>query len=157
MDKILITYGTRALSQRVAKRFDGHFSFLFATCEPFPDLLEGKGYCKMPKPEGNSYEHMLLDISLSNDVKYILPMDESEYERLSEVKVLYAEYGVEILIPEIKQGAQHGKFSHQPDPNLDLQLIIKGRNVEEKIIKYDSDLSGLFVIGDKGELLNVVV
>lgn len=157
MDKILITYGTRPLSQRVAKRFGSCFSFLFATSEPFPDVLESKGYCKIPKSDESSYEHMLLDISLSNDVKYILPMDHSESERLSKVRVLYAEYGIEILIPEVKQDGQYVKICHQPDPNLDLRLIIKGKDVETNKTEHAIDLSGVFVSGHEGELYKVVI
>lgn len=110
MNKVLITYGTRALSQRIGKYFSKSFEFLYATCEPFPDVLIDKGYIPIANYDSSSYAHQILDACLSHNIEYVLPMTDGEIKALIGVKQLFLEYDINILNLE----------SISDDPKLDI-------------------------------------
>jgi len=75
MKKILITFGTRPLAMRIAKRLGADFEILYASSEDIPELLLASGkYAKIPKGLLPTFAHEILKLSLDQQVDYVLPL-----------------------------------------------------------------------------------
>ncbi|WP_041537024.1 ATP-grasp domain-containing protein [Pseudopedobacter saltans] len=57
----------------------------------------------IPNEDSASYAHQLLSLCLSNNIEYVIPLKENEVFALSEAKVLFSEYDIQVLIPTLKQ------------------------------------------------------
>lgn len=124
MKKILITYGTRALCQRIGKYFSKSYEFLFATCEPFPNVLLEKGYIPIADYNSTSYAHQVLDACLSHNINYVLPMTDAEIKALIGVRQLFLEYDIEILNLESISDDPQLDICYNPPVNGQMLLIL---------------------------------
>lgn len=57
----------------------------------------------IPSADSSSYAHELLSFCLNKDIQQVIPLRKKEVEALAEAKVLFAEYGIELLIPDLLQ------------------------------------------------------
>ncbi len=142
MKKILITFGTRPLAMRIAKRLGTDFEILYASSEDIPELLLASGkYAKIPKGLLPTFAHEILKLSLDQEVDYVLPLGGFELEPLSTAKVLFEEYQISVLVPGKQQ--------------LPYKLLSKGNNLLDST-RFDRPLDGLFVTSDSGEDLALI-
>ncbi len=155
---ILITYGTRALAQRVAKLLEDRFQIFFASSEEIPQLLlKSAHYLKIPAALLPTYAHELLKISLDHEIDYILPLGRTEISTLMESEVLFEEYNVTILAPKREVLAEIPAFE-DPDRNMRVMLLENSLDLlTDSKINIPADLSGLVISSDEGEEYALVV
>ncbi|MGJ1235425.1 MULTISPECIES: hypothetical protein [Sphingobacterium] len=155
MKKILITFGTRPLAMRIAKRLGTDFEILYASSEDIPELLLASGkYAKIPKGLLPTFAHEILKLSLDQEVDYVLPLGGFELEPLSTAKVLFEEYQISVLVPG-KQQLETIPVMENPPAELPYKLLSKGNNLLDST-RFDRPLDGLFVTSDSGEDLALI-
>lgn len=95
---ILVTEGTSASTQRLAKQLLALWSVHFASADSVPQvLLRTHKYHQLPAITSDVFIHELLKLSLDLEVGYILPLHPDEKRVLHHSIQLFKEYGVEIL------------------------------------------------------------
>ncbi|WP_400262380.1 hypothetical protein ACFX5U_02150 [Sphingobacterium sp. SG20118] len=149
--RILITFGTRGLGQRIAKLLGDKFDIFFASSEEIPSLLIGSGkYFKVPTGLMPTYAHEILKISLDNQIDYILPLGGFEFEPLAEAKVLFEEYGIKVIVPA-QDVLQDYFIIENPPKDLSLTILVNGKSLIDDFSTPDTRLDGLFVVSDSGD------
>lgn len=148
MQKILITYGTRPLAQRVANMIKEKYEVQFATSESIPSVLQ-KQYIPIPTGVNPTFAHELLKLCLDNQISYLLALGFKELETLSEAKLLFEEYDIHLLGPDLEELKELFVLQN-PNKGLELQLVHHGVNVLDGLpVAYIG--SGLMVLSDEGE------
>lgn len=149
--RILITFGTRGLGQRIAKLLEHEFDVFFASSEEIPSLLLNSGkYFKIPAGLMPTYAHEVLKISLDQHIDYVLPLGSYEFEPLSEAKVLFEEYDIKVIVPS-HYVLQDYFVIENPSKELSLVLLIAGKSLLNDFETVDSSMDGLFIISDSGD------
>jgi len=155
MKKILITFGTRPLAMRIAKKLGADFEILYASSEEIPELLLKSGnYAPIPKGLLPTFAHEVLKLSLDRQIDYVLPLGGFELEALSEAKVLFEEYQISVLVPD-KDLLDTIPIMENPPADLSYILLSKGKNLFDSAT-YEKSLDGLFVASDSGEDLALI-
>lgn len=150
MKKILITFGTRPLAMRIAKKLAGKFEVLYASSEEIPELLLKSGnYESIPKGLLPTFAHEVLKLSLDQQVDYVLPLGVFELEPLAEAKVLFEEYQIAVLVPD-KDMLGTFPIIENPPAELPYVLLSKGNNLLEDDVA-ENTLDGLLVRSDSEE------
>jgi len=148
MKKILITYGTRPLAQRIAKSLVDKFEVKFATSESVPSVLMQQYYA-IPNAANPTFSHELLKLCLDNQIDYLLPLGFKELESLSEAKLLFEEYDIWLIGPDTEE-LKHTFVLSNPNKDLEVMVIDRGVNlIDGKAVELDG--SGLIVFSDEGE------
>lgn len=150
MDKILISFGTRPLAQRVGHLLSEKFQIVYATCEPFPALLKQQAYQVIPEAEASTYAHEILKLCLDAGIHYVLPLGLSELKPLQEARLLLEEYGVSLLIPE--DLAAYPQM-HSPVKELPIAVYNKGVDMCAGKSLPHTDFSGLGLLSDSEDSL----
>ena len=133
MDKILITYGTRPLAQRVSKLLASKYAVVYGSSEIFPDVLLKGDYRKIPTGLNPTFAHELLKLCLDEGCRFILPLGKQELAALHQARVLFSEYGVNVLIPE---NIDEMLILENPEQGLPLQVfndgvdLVSGRKID---------------------------
>lgn len=155
MKKILITFGTRPLAMRIAKRLGADFEIVYASSEDIPQLLLASGkYAKIPKGLLPTFAHEVLKLSLDQQVDYVLPLGGFELEPLAAAKVLFEEYQISVLVPD-KDLLETIPIMENPPAELPYKLLSKGNNLLDSTT-FERSLDGLFVASDSGEDLALI-
>lgn len=155
MKKILITFGTRPLAMRIAKRLGADFEILYASSEDIPELLLASGkYAKIPKGLLPTFAHEILKLSLDQQVDYVLPLGGFELEPLAAAKVLFEEYQISVLVPD-KDLLETIPVMENPPADLPYRLLSKGNDLFDSAT-FERSLDGLFVASDSGEDLALI-
>jgi hypothetical protein len=150
MKKILITFGTRPLAMRIAKKLSNRFEVLYASSEEIPELLLKSGnYVSIPKGLLPTFAHELLKLSLDQQVDYVLPLGGFELEPLAEAKVLFEEYQISVLVPD-KDILEAFPIIENPPADLPYVLLSKGADLLGAG-GYGNTLDGLLVSSDSEE------
>jgi hypothetical protein len=150
MKKILITFGTRPLAMRVAKRLAKSYSILYASSEEIPALLLQSGnYVRIPKGLLPTFAHEVLKLSLDQQVDYVLPLGDLELEPLAEAKTLFEEYQIAVLVPD-KDKLKETHVIENPPAELPYVLLYKGTDLFGGDT-HEHTSEGLFVASDSGE------
>lgn len=145
MERILITSGISAFSQRVAKLFPEEDLF-FADSSPIPaPFIKSGRYISIPSPEKASFVHEILKACLDLSINKLLPLKETELMPLAKNSALFEEYGIVILVPGFESLNNIPKLINPTRTNCN-ELIVK-QSVYDK-----SGIYGVFKKGDQGEL-----
>lgn len=159
---VLITQGITPFAQRIATRFFPQWKVVFASSAEVPQLLLDTGrHFLIPTSEHSSFIHEMLKMCLDHQVDHILPLDRGEAIRLSGAKVLFSEYGIDVLAsdPEIME---EWPVMVQPPRGLDLVIVSKGdvlvptSGMEGAIwpggtLNFTQQYAGVFCFNDDGE------
>jgi hypothetical protein len=149
--RILITFGTRGLGQRIAKLLENEFEILFASSEEIPSLLLSSGkYFKLPAGLMPTYAHEVLKISLDHQIDFVLPLGGFEFEPLAAAKILFEEYGIKVIVPA-QDVLQDYFIIENPPKELSLELLVNGKSLIGDFKTAHTDLDGLFVVSDSGD------
>lgn len=146
MKKILITYGTRPLAQRVKQLVEHLFDVHFATCEEIPSIL-AKNYTSIPTGSNPTFAHEVLKLSLDLGIDYILPLGKQELLPFAEAKILFEEYAIEVLVPS-KDKLEELFILENPNKEMGLDVFIDGRSIIQNRTLDLADFSGLGVVSD---------
>ena len=105
--KLLITGGTALIPLKLLKAFESA-EVVLADYGDVP-MLHSKAYQMMslgPKNE-EIIAHNLLTVCLDAGVDWVLPLHAFELEALAKAKVLFAEFGIRLLLPDQEVLAQY--------------------------------------------------
>jgi hypothetical protein len=102
MNNILITSGTSAFTQRVAELFPKS-NIIFADSKPIPSVFLANGkYIAIPSSQKASFVHEMLAICLDLSIHKLLPLNDGELIPLAKNKILFEEYGITVLVPDLE-------------------------------------------------------
>ena len=104
---------------------------------------------KFPSEKSISFAHELLSFCLDQNIQKIYATRAGELLPLMESKVLYAEFGIEIELPDLNQRFTINNFKTQADSftNLSTQLLFSGYP-NQKLAIGNANLNGDFIIID---------
>lgn len=145
MNRILITNATHSLGLRVAKLLAENFEIIYATSDELPVFMQDK-YMKIPKGVNPTFAHEMLKLALDTNAQYILPLQLSEIESLSESLLLFEEYGIRVICPT---KAQLLALEILPNPAKELPLSVlfnKQNLLDNKAVEIE--INGLGVLSD---------
>jgi len=147
MQKLLITFGTRPLAQRIAKLIQSQYDVKFASSEEVPSFLAAN-YSKIPTGINPTFAHELLKLCLDKQIDYLLPLGLSEVQSLSETKLLFEEYGIHVLSPD-KSDLEDIFVLENPASTIELLICEKGKSIHsDKTLEFE--VSGLLTVSDDG-------
>lgn len=127
--KVLITYGTRPLAQRVAKLLEGRYGVLFGSADDIPEVLVQTGnYVRLPGAHTAAFEHVLLRVCLDNGIDVVIPLGGEEIDLLARTKPLFAEYGIAVWVPDPAPGESLARLVN-PERRLPLVVLDHGMAV----------------------------
>jgi len=157
--KLMITQGTSAFAQRVARQIQQSSTTVqvyFGAADELPKVLESTGkYIRISSFSDASFVHQLLKSALDLELNYVLPLDYSECRELSEATMLFEEYGITLLMPNLENWSEENLLLNPPSA-LGLQLIINGHTFpapsERTMTESSEKLSGLYSLSDDGEM-----
>ena len=148
MQKLLITFGTRPLAQRISKMLQDKFEILFSTSEEVPSFL-ASNYLKIPTGVNPTYAHEILKLSLDRQVDHVLPLGLSEIQTISEAKILFEEYGIQLLCPD-RETLEEVFVLENPNSSVELSLFFNGISLNNTKDFYGG-ISGLYAVSDEGD------
>lgn len=147
MERVLITSGISAFSQRVAKLFpDGELFFADSSPIPAPFIKSGK-HIPIPSPEKATFIHEVLKICLDLSITKLLPLKEGELMPLAKSIALFEEYGVSILVPSVESLNTISKVINPTRVNCP-EIIVK-----QQAMHNEQNISGIFKKWDEGEII----
>lgn len=153
MEKIIITFGTRPLAQRLSNLLQDTYEVLFATSEDLPSFL-GSRYGKIPTGLNPTFAHELLKLGLDQEANYILPLGLAEIQTLSDSKILFEEYGIQVLCPD-RNDLETLFVLENPNAQLGMHLLNKGESLLGEPIP-ETVLTGLFAADDDGDSVALI-
>lgn len=124
--RILITHGTRPFAQRVGQLLQDRYTVQFGSSEAMPQVLVETGnYLVLPGAGTPAFEHELLKACLDNRIDVLLPLGEREIQLLSRAQQLFAEYGIDIRVPDaVDSGAMN--LIRNPERRFPLRILDQG-------------------------------
>jgi hypothetical protein len=97
---ILITSALSAQAHQLKGKINaGHIILGDYNDLPAFMLAQGK-MIKLPGPQSTSYAHQMLTLCLDNEIDILYVLDDKEAVILLESKQLFAEYNIDIQIPD---------------------------------------------------------
>ena len=148
MKRILITFGTDALAQRIGKLLADQYTVLYASSQPFPDILLKQHYRKLPTASNPTYVHEVLKLALDDSIDYILPLGQGELQALHEARILFEEYGINLLMPT---SLEEVLIAEKPAKELAIQVLDQGKDLRTGEAITAADFSGAAIVSDSGE------
>lgn len=149
--KMLITQGTTAFAQRVAKNFTANHPdarYSFASSAEIPNVLVASGrYKAIPTSDHPAFIHELLKLALDEGADYLLPLGRDEAVGLSGSKLLFREYGIDVLVPDLER-IEGLPILENPPRSLELHLLYGSRRPNDS--GETADLAGVFSYSDDG-------
>lgn len=130
MENVLITSGISAFTQRVAKLF-AEKNVVFADSKPIPTPFLNTGkYVAIPSPDKSSYVHEVLKVCLDLSINKVLPLGKDEHLPLAKSRVLFEEYGIVILLPDLENLESIPKFINPSRSNCS-EIILREQVPED--------------------------
>ena len=148
MQKLLITYGTRPLAQRLSKILLPEFEVFLATSEEIPSFLSSN-FPKIPTGANPTFAHEMLKLSLDKQIDFLLPLGLPEIQSLANSKILFEEYGIEVLSPNTEV-LETLFVLENPASSVPMSLLWNGKSLNGTA-NYSDSLSGLYAISDEGD------
>jgi len=148
MQNLLITFGTRALAQRLSNLLKNEFIIHFATSEEVPVFLNSK-FTPIPIGSNPTYAHELLKICLDQHIQVLLPIGLSEIKALAEAKVLFEEYNIQVLTPSLGELAELFVLTN-PATSVAIHVAYQGQCLDVKK-GLNTSLSGVLAVSDDAE------
>lgn len=144
MERILITYGTRPLAQRLGRLLSAEDRVHYGTSESIPQiLLDTAKYLGIPHGASPAYAHEMLKRCLDHNVRLLLPLGVAEIGPLAAAKPLFAEYGIRVLIPDLYV-LEELPVIENPGSQVDIDLLAAGVSLLGKAGNGSPELSGVF-------------
>lgn len=152
MGSILITQGTRPFAQRVARHLPAGQRIVFGAADEMPEVLLHNGnYVRLPSPRSSTFAHEMLKICLDRQVATLIPLGKLELGRLMEARILFEEYGVQLLLPE-RRALETLVVIENPPAQLPLMVLENGVPITDHAAgRMDAALSGVFTQSDSGD------
>lgn len=152
MGSILITQGTRPFAQRVARQLPAGQRIVFGAADEMPEvLLQSGNYIRLPNARSSAFAHEMLKICLDRQLTKLIPLGKQELGRLMEAKVLFEEYGMQLLLPE-RHAMETLMVIENPPAQLPVMVLENGLPIgDHTASRMDAALSGVFTQSDSGD------
>lgn len=99
---ILITAASSAIAYKLENRISGADKIVLADDADLPQiLLKGKNFIRIPAGTSSAFSHQLLSICLDLEIDKVYPLKRAEILALAEVRQLFDEYGITLMIPDL--------------------------------------------------------
>lgn len=125
MSTILITAGADAAAYRIKRLLGQGDEVYLGDHIPLP---QGGGasvkLIAIPKGDGASFAHQMLSICLDLNISQVYPLRRNELEPLAEAQLLFAEFGITVVVPD--KAMLTGMLSEEPAPKADLFVLLNG-------------------------------
>ena len=161
--KILITGGKSAATLKLLKAFAGHEIVLadYGDIPSFPSA----NYTFITLGEVNdAIAHNILNICLDYGIEMVLPLHEFEINHIAKSKVLFQEFNIAVLLPELTDIVKY--FYPQADikPGMNWYYFLDGQlqfpgNAAQSVLDLgrEKELNGVFYIPDDPEELTAIL
>lgn len=146
MDSILVTVGTRPFAQRIGRLLSSRYEVVYASSEPFPDVLLKQRYYRIPTGANPTFVHEILKLCLDNGCQMILPLSKIELQALHEARVLLEEYDITVLLPRDLENC----FILE-NPAGTIRILRSGKDMLTNEQLADIGFSGVGMLSDSGE------
>ena len=145
MQNLLITFGTRALGQRLSTLLKSNYRIHFATSEEVPVFLNSK-FSSIPLGTDPTFAHELLKICLDQQIHLLLPIGLAEIRAIAEAKVLFEEYDIQVLTPSMEELAEIFILTN-PATSVPIHVLSNGQclDVHQRL---NTVLSGALAVSD---------
>lgn len=161
---LMLTQGISPYAQRIAKRYLSQWPLVFASSVAVPQpLLDTGNHVHIPSADHSSFVHVLLKACLDHQVSYMLPLGQEEALALRGAKILFEEYGIEVLVSDPYLAADSAGENEpnselpimlQPPRELELLILSKGEVLsppDRANTKLPARYSGVFTFNDDGQ------
>ncbi|MFC4211164.1 hypothetical protein ACFOWA_08235 [Pedobacter lithocola] len=146
--KILITGGNNAKTIKLLKAFPNHF-VLLADYGDVPGITtENYAFTSLGTLNADSIAHILLNFCITESIDTIIPLHSFEIEPLAKSAVLFSEYGIEVLLPNLDLIDQY--VATEQSANPELNIFVKGvcvfstsNNIPQNFLE---ELNGAFTL-----------
>jgi hypothetical protein len=98
--KILITGGKSAATLKLLKAFEGH-EIILADYGDIPSFTSAQYKFITLGEVNDSIAHNVLNLCLDYGIEMVLPVHEFEINPIAKSKVLFEEFNIEVLLPEV--------------------------------------------------------
>ncbi|WP_231460104.1 MULTISPECIES: hypothetical protein [unclassified Pedobacter] len=144
--KILITGANHAKALKLLKAFPQHFA-LMADYGDVPGLSTAHyAFKSLGQLNKDSIAHILLNFCITESIDTIIPLHGYEIEPLAKSAVLFNEYGIEVLVPDVEDLKDYLDADAKPFKNF--AVFVKGECIfasgQEIFIKKEDNFSGVF-------------
>lgn len=147
--KILITQGSTAFAQRIAKKCSD-LQVLFAVNDEVSTFLLHTGkYFSLPKSDSSTFVHELLKLALDKEIDYILPLNVQEAKIISVSNILFQEYGVAVLVSE---SSILEETPYLFAPPREISLMLSGIGNDKPVPSKYKGVSGVWCTNDDDEV-----
>jgi hypothetical protein len=145
---VLITAASHAEAYKIERLLQLP-DVIFADHGELPHLsFSGRKFIRIPQGNSASYAHELLTLALNSSIDRIIPLYADEVLPLAEARLLFAEYGISVLVPSLLWVKQH---PHQGRNRLSEPVVIEnGKVIAGQLplgsVLPDENFSGVFQV-----------
>lgn len=144
MERLLITYGTRPLAQRLGRLLPAPERILFGACEAIPGVMLDTGkYVGIPHGASQAYAHEMLKCCLDHGADTLVPLGKAEIGPLAAGKQLFAEYGIRVLVPDLSV-LEEMPVLENPASRTQVDILLDGASLLGERRNASTELSGVF-------------
>lgn len=161
--KILLTGGKSAVALKLLKAFT-NYQIVFADYGEVPRFASNDyQFISLGMKNEDVLAHTLLNNCLNEGVDGILPLHSFEVEALAKAKVLFEEFNISVLLPNINELPSHLKPEHNNKKD-DWAIFIDGNVVFSTNNDYrttdkvkNSKLNGAFYLHENNKLILLTI
>lgn len=144
--KILITGANNAKALKLLKAFPNHF-ILFADYGDVAGIVtENYAFTTLGLLNKESIAHILLNFCITEAIDSIIPLHSFEVEPIAKSKVLFSEYGIDVLTPPADLIPQYISIENGTYQNF--AVFVKGECIfatgAEIFVKQNKEINGVF-------------
>jgi hypothetical protein len=123
--KILITGGKSATTLKLLKAF-GDYEIVLADYGEIPSFTSGNYKFITLGEVNDSIAHNILNICLDYGIDVILPVHEFEINPIAKSKILFQEFNIQVLLPEVTDVLKYFYPQQDLKPGLNWYLFVDG-------------------------------
>jgi hypothetical protein len=161
--KILITGGKSATTLKLLKAFAGD-EVVLADYGEIPSFTSGSyKFITLGEPN-DSIAHNILNLCLDYGINMVLPLHEFEINPIAKSKILFQEFNIQVLLPEVTDVLKYFYPQQDLTPGLRWYLFIDGvlqfpATASEYVLEIgkEKELNGVYYIPEDLEGLTAIL
>jgi hypothetical protein len=146
MNSILITGASDSKAYRLQQYISSDF-IVFADHFDLPQLPSAsRKFIKTPMGDAPTYAHELLSICLDLGVSKVYPLHKAEVFALAEAAILFAEYGIALIVPDKQWLEKHAENATYDISNVIVleDGLVAGGNYPSQLPVPQEAMNGIF-------------
>lgn len=161
--KILITGGKSATTLKLLKAFEGE-EIVLADYGEIPSFTSSNYKFITLGEVNDAIAHNILNICLDYGIDVILPVHEFEINPIAKSKVLFQEFNIEVLLPEVTDVLKYFYPQQDITPGLNWYYFHEGElqfppTANQHVLELgrEKHLNGVYYIPDELEALTAIL